>query len=59
MQYIYDFIKIISITGWVVYLIKFMFVDYWEYKLFTFIWVIFFAIMLWLVSIIENWWISK
>lgn len=54
MKYIINFTKHISFVGWVLYLIKFIVEDYMPDKLFCFIMVIIFAIMFYLVGIVEN-----
>ena len=54
MKYIINFTKHISFVGWVLYLIKFIVEDYMPDKLFCFIMVIIFAIIFYLVGIVEK-----
>lgn len=54
MKYIINFTKHISFVGWVLYLIKFIVEDYMPDKLFCFIMAIIFAIIFYLVGIVEN-----
>lgn len=54
MKYIINFTKHISFVGWALYLIKFIVEDYMLDKLFCFIMATIFAIIFYLVGIVEN-----
>lgn len=59
MQYIFKFLKFISVSGWILYLIKFIFEEFVECQLFYCIWIVFFTMTLYLISVIETWYSSK
>jgi hypothetical protein len=59
MKYIFKFIKYVSISGWILYLVKLMFEDFVEFQLLYCMYVVFFTMVLYLISVIELWYLGR
>ena len=59
MKYVFNSIRFVGFSGWIVYIVKILFSNVDDLRVAYCFHVAFYIVLLYLVNVVENWWLSK